>query len=108
MKNFLGHSSDETLTTPAAVKSGEGALIGAMFGVAKGNYAQGEKGVFSLNGKFALPKDGSAIAEGARVYWDNAAKVVTTTAGGNTLIGVAAVAALAGAATVAVRLNGSF
>jgi predicted RecA/RadA family phage recombinase len=110
MKNFLGHSSDETLTAPVALASGAGALIGATFGVAKSDIAQGARGVFSLTGKFALPKDGNAIGEGVRVYWDNAARVVTASAaaGANTLIGVATVAALAGATTVAVRLNGSF
>jgi len=108
MKNFLGHASDQMLTAPVAVASGGGALIGAIFGVAKVNIAQGSRGPFCLTGKFELPKDANAIAEGARVYWDNTAKVVTATAAGNTLIGVATLAALAATTTVHVRLNGSF
>lgn len=108
MKNFLGHSNDETLTAPVDLTSGAAALVGAIFGVAKTNIAQGQRGVFSLTGKFTLPKDGNTIAEGARVYWDNTARVVTATPGSNTLIGAATVAAVAGAATVSVRLNGSF
>lgn len=110
MKNFLGHSSDEMFTAPVALASGAGALIGATFGIAKMNVAQGARGPFSLTGKFALPKDANAIGEGVRVYWDNTARVVTASAAGgaNPLIGVATVAAIAGAATVAVRLNGSF
>ncbi len=108
MKNFLGHSSDQMLTAPVALASGAGALIGAIFGVAKMNVAQGARGPFCLTGKFDLPKDGNAIAEGARVYWDNTNKVVTATSAGNTLIGVCTLAALAATTTAHVRLNGSF
>jgi predicted RecA/RadA family phage recombinase len=108
MKNFLGHSSDQMLTAPVALASGGGALVGAIFGVAKTNIAQGQRGPFCLTGKFEMPKDANAIAEGARVYWDNTNKVVTATANGNTLIGVATLAALAATSTVHVRLNGSF
>ncbi|MEG3167514.1 DUF2190 family protein [Sphingomonas sp. LB3N6] len=108
MKNFLGHSNDQMLTAPVAVASGGGALIGAIFGVAKVNIAQGQRGPFCLTGKFEFPKDANAIAEGARVYWDNTNKVVTATAAGNTLIGVATLAALAATTTVHVRLNASF
>ncbi len=108
MKNFLGHSNDQMLTAPVAVASGGGALIGAIFGVAKTNIAQGQRGPFCLTGKFEFPKDANAIAEGARVYWDNTNKVMTATANGNTLVGVATLAALAATTTVHVRLNASF
>ncbi len=108
MKNFLGHSSDQMLTAPVALASGAGALIGAIFGVAKTNIAQGARGPFCLTGKFELPKDANAINEGARVYWDNTAKVVTETSAGNTLIGACTLAALAATTTAHVRLNGSF
>ena len=108
MKTFLGHSNDQMLTAPVAVASGGGALIGAIFGVAKTNIAQGQRGPFCLTGKFEMPKDANAIAEGARVYWDNTNKVMTATANGNTLVGVATLAALAATTTVHVRLNASF
>lgn len=108
MKNFLGHSNDQMLTAPVAVASGGGALVGAIFGVAKTNIAQGTRGPFCLTGKFEMPKDANAIAEGARVYWDNTNKVMTATANGNTLVGVATLAALAATTTVHVRLNASF
>jgi predicted RecA/RadA family phage recombinase len=108
MKNFVGHGNDQMLTAPVALVAGAAALIGAIFGVAKVNIAQGQRGPFCLTGKFELPKDATAIAEGARVYWDNTNRVVTATATNNTLIGVATTAALAGASTVHVRLNASF
>ena len=95
-------------TAPVAVASGGGALVGAIFGVAKTNIAQGQRGPFCLTGKFEMPKDANAIAEGARVYWDNTNKVMTATANGNTLVGVATLAVLAATTTVHVRLNASF
>lgn len=108
MRNYLGKADDQLFTAPYAVASGAGALIGATFGIAKVAIAQGQRGPFSLTGKFELPKDANAIGEGVRVYWDNTNKVVTATSTNNTLIGVATAAALAGATTVHVRLNASF
>jgi predicted RecA/RadA family phage recombinase len=108
MKNFLGTADDQMFTAPAAVASGGGALIGAVFGVAKVNIAAGIRGPFCLEGKFELPKDANAIGEGVRVYWDNTNKVVTATATANTLIGVSTLAKLAGDTTAHVRLNGAF
>lgn len=108
MKNFLGHANDQMLTAPYGVASGAGAQIGAIFGVSKSALAPGVRGPFCLTGKFELPKDAAAIAEGARVYWDNTAKVVTATAGTNLLIGVCTSAVLAAGTTAHVRLNGSF
>ena len=43
--------------------------------------------------------------QGAKLYWDNTNKVLTTTASGNTIVGVAAAAAASGDATVAILLN---
>jgi predicted RecA/RadA family phage recombinase len=55
-----------------------------------------------------LPKASGAIDQGAAVYWDDSAKVVTTTATDNTRIGAATEDAASAAATVRVRLNGVF
>lgn len=107
MRNFLAKSEAETLTAPYDVASGEGALVGSLFGVAKVNIVQGQRGSFQLEGKVDLPKDGTAFVEGGKVYWDNTARRVTATANGNTLIGVATLARGAGSSTVPVRLNGA-
>lgn len=107
MKNYKQRGECLTLTAPRAVASGGGALIGAIFGVAKIAIASGVRGPFEVDGVFDLPKDGAAIAEGAKVYWDNTNFRVTATASGNTLIGAATVARLAGDATATVRLNGA-
>ena len=111
MKNFVAVGNILTLPAPAAVASGDGALIGTIFGVAQKAAANGEDVAILVTGVFELPKAASqAWAVGAKVYWDNTAKNTTTTVSGNTLIGVAvkAVGGTAGETTGTVRLNGSF
>ncbi len=108
MRNYTGVGNTLMLTVAAATASGAGVLVGAIFGVSKLALAAGQRGPFEVTGCYDLPKDGGAAGEGVRAYWDNAAKVVTATAAGNTLIGVFTAARTAGAATANVRLNGSF
>ncbi|MDO7841085.1 DUF2190 family protein [Sphingomonas immobilis] len=84
-----------TLPAPYAVADGNGALIGVLFVVAMADIANGAMGVFRRNGVFTLAKaTGQAWTVGQALYWDNTAKNVTSTAGGNTLMGVAVLAAL--------------
>ena len=111
MKNFVQVGNILTLPAPYAVVSGGGALIGAIFGVAQKDAASGEEVAFLVTGVLDLPKAPSqAWTLGAKVYWDNTAKVCTTTVGTNTLIGVAvkAVGNTAGATIGQVRLNATF
>ena len=68
--------------------------------------------VAAVNGcdKILLPKAaGSALAmpQGSKVYFDNTAKNVTPTAGGNTLCGRVIEAALGADTTVLVDFNGT-
>ena len=94
MKNYLQLGDNITLPAPYAVASGAGALIGAIFGVASTDAAQGEDVSFVRVGVFTLPKAaGAAWAVGQKLYWDNTAKNVTATVGSNTPIGAAAAAA---------------
>ena len=93
MKNYLQLGDNITLPAPANVTSGDGALIGAIFGVASTTEAAGVDCVFVRVGVFILPKAaGAAWAAGQKLYWDNTAKNVTTLASGTTLIGAAAAA----------------
>ena len=111
MKNFVAVGNILTLPAPAALTSGQGALIGSIFGVAQKDASNGEDVAILVTGVFELPKAASqAWAVGAKVYWDNTAKVCTTTVGTNTLIGVAvkAVGGTAGETIGQARLNGSF
>ncbi|MBF0145983.1 MAG: DUF2190 family protein, partial [Magnetococcales bacterium] len=88
------------------VNSGEGLMVGSLFGVAVSTAAINENVEISTTGVVDLPKASGAITQGAKIYWDNTAKNVTTTVGTNTLIGCAIVAAAVGDVTVRVRLNG--
>ena len=90
MKNFVQAGANITLPAPYDRKSGEGALIGSLFGVASTDVASGAEASFVTTGVFDLAKAASqAWTVGAKVYWDNTAKACTTTATSNTLIGVA-------------------
>ncbi len=111
MKNYTQKGDTLTLTAPYAVSSGAGALIGSIFGVAATDIANGAKGEFDLVGCFDLPRAtgaGTDWTEGTKLYWDNAAKVITKTSAGNTLIGAATAAAAVGDPKGNVRLNGAF
>ncbi|MCB0476342.1 MAG: DUF2190 family protein, partial [Flavobacteriaceae bacterium] len=111
MKNYVQPGNTLTLTAPYAVTSGDGLLVGSIFGVAAGDAALGDLVEAALVGVFDITKVGSqAWTVGAKVYWDDTNKVCTTTASGNTLIGVAVVAVGSGAGETIgrVRLNGSF
>ncbi len=108
MRNYIQPGENITLDSPADVLSGAGVIIGNLFGVANGDAATGKPVVLSTVGVFDLPKTtANDITVGAALYWNDTAKEVTTTASGNTKIGVA-IAAKSGAGTVATRLNGAF
>ncbi|WP_027443909.1 MULTISPECIES: DUF2190 family protein [Erythrobacter] len=111
MKNYVQPGKTITLAAPHALAPGDGLLVGAIFGVASGAAQSGDNVEAALVGVFDLAKAPSqAWSVGARVYWDNTNRRCTTTASGNTLIGVATEAVAGGAEDVVgrVRLNGSF
>jgi predicted RecA/RadA family phage recombinase len=111
MKNYVQPGNTITLTAPYDVASGDGLLVGAIFGVATGSAVSGAAIEAALVGVFDLTKVGSqAWAAGDKIYWDNTAKQATKTATSNTLIGVAteAVGNGAGETVGRVRLNASF
>lgn len=106
MKNFIQPGEMIEVTLAAAAVSGEAALIGSLFGVASKSGAIGEKIAYALEGVFELPKvTADVMAQGAKVYWDNTAKKLTTTAMSNSLVGVAFAAAGNGDTKVLCRLN---
>jgi predicted RecA/RadA family phage recombinase len=111
MKNYVQPGNTITLTAPYDVASGDGLLVGSIFGVATGAAANGESIEAALVGVFDLKKVASqAWAAGDKIYWDNTAKETTKTTTSNTLIGVAieAVGSGAGETVGRVRLNASF
>ena len=111
MKNYIQPGHTITLTAPAAVTSGSGLLVGAIFGIAAHDAASGEPVETLTVGVIDINKVGSqAWAVGDKIYWDNTNKRTTKTATDNTLIGVALGVVGSGAdeTTGRVRLNGSF
>ena len=109
MKNFIARGETLEITAGADIPSGAGVLVGATFGVAAGDIAEGATGIINLSGVYGLSKvSGQAWAQGARIYWEAAENRCTTTASSNTLIGVAYAAAPNPSAVGQVRLNGSF
>jgi predicted RecA/RadA family phage recombinase len=109
MKNYVKSGDVLALTAPYARLSGEGALIGTLFGVAMSDVANGAVGEFAITGVMdiaALSTD--TASEGAALYWDNTNKRLTTTSSGNTKVGVAVKAKLAAETTARIRLNAAF
>ena len=103
MRNYLQPGDSLALAVPYAggVTSGQGVLVGAIFGVAAVDGVQNAviecqtKGVFDIAKEPAL-----AITAGARLFWDNTNRRLTTTVTGNFQVGIATLAALAADTTV--------
>jgi predicted RecA/RadA family phage recombinase len=109
MRNYVQAGGTLTVPAPYNLDSGDMAVIGSIYGVAAIDAATGDDVQISTGGVFTLPKVSAlAIAIGEKVYFDSAAKLVTKTASGNTLIGVAVTAAANPSASVNVRLNPAF
>lgn len=108
MKNYIQEGRMITVAAPAAgVTSGDGVLIGALFGIASKTAAAGETVTIATEGVFDLPKLASAvIAAGDVVAWDDTAKQVNASAMGRYPIGIAIEAAGNGTPSVRVRLDG--
>ena len=106
MKNYIQKGEAITVPAPAVVASGDGVLVGALFGVANGAAASGADVTLSTVGVFELPKKSTdSITVGAAVYWDTSEGEVTVTATDNTFIGHAVAAAGNPSASVRVRLS---
>lgn len=114
MKNYISGGDRITVTVAAGsdavnLSSGDGYLIGSLFGVAVADAAIGEDVTLALEGVFSLPKTTSqAWAVGDKAYWDAATGKVTTTASSNKQIGVVVAAAASNDTTGNVYLSGAF
>jgi predicted RecA/RadA family phage recombinase len=106
MKNFVQHGDTLTLTPTAAVASGEAILVGKIFGVAVAAVLANTPGEFVTEGVFDLPAlSTDTPTVGAVLYWDTANKRLTTTASGNTRVGVATAAKANGDTTARIKLD---
>lgn len=102
MKNYIQKGSYIEVIATGDVASGSIVTVGATAGISAGNYVSGDTVVVNLDGVYAVAKDASVVAQGAKLYV--AAGVATTTVGTNVFLGYAYVAALTGDATVRVLL----
>lgn len=108
MKNFIQPGNSLPVAVPYAggVTAGQGVLVGALFGVAAVDGAQNAVIEVATAGVFDLTKAAAlAISAGARVFWDNTNRNITTTATGNFSVGIAVQAAAAADATARVWLS---
>jgi len=105
MTNKVSEGGILVLAAPYAVAGGAGALVGSIFGVAMQTLENGAVGSFAVEGVYDLTKASGGVTAGAKMYWDNSAKNVTTTSSGNTLIGCATQAQQSGDATCRIRLG---
>jgi len=107
MKNKIQAGKVISVIAPYAVTSGQALQVGALVGVASNDAANGapveidRQGVYTLA---AVTADTGAV--GAKVYWDNTAKRITTTVGSNTLVGCLTAAKANGDTTATVLLDG--
>ena len=109
MKNYVQPGESITLTAAAAATSGDGVLVGSLFGIASGDAAIGETLVLTTKGVFTMPKVSTDVmAVGDVVYWDDSAGLVTPDddTGNTPRVGLAVTAAGNPSGTVNVRLDG--
>ena len=105
MRNFVQKGENLTIPAPAAIASGDVVIVGEIVGIAAGDAAEDEPCDVVTVGVFSLDKVAAdAFAVGDAVYWDSANKLATSTASGNTKIGVAVKVAVSGSAAVEVKL----
>jgi predicted RecA/RadA family phage recombinase len=107
MRNYVQPGDSLAVAVPYAdgVTAGQGVLVGALFGVAAVDGAQNAVIEAATQGVFDLTKEPAlAITAGARLFWDNTNRRLTTTATGNFQVAIATQAALAADPTVRVML----
>lgn len=97
-RNFVQPGETITLTAPRTLASGDGFMVGSIFAIALAAATVGKPVEARRVGVWDLTKAaGAAWTPGQKLYWDNTAFNVTTTAGSNALIGAATQAAASAA-----------
>ena len=109
MKTYVQKGETITLTAPYDVAAGAAFKVGSIIAVATSAALSGATVEGLTVGVVDVAKvSAQAWTVGAPIYWDNTAKLMTTTSTSNTLAGVAIATAANPSATGRVRLNGSF
>jgi predicted RecA/RadA family phage recombinase len=114
MQNYVHKGETLTILAPRAVNSGDGVLLGSIFGIARFTAAISTSVEVLRIGVHDLAKDTSTFSSGDKVYWDDTNHVATSASTGNREIGAAelsnpdgtsALGGGSGDATVRVALN---
>ena len=87
------------------IPAGSVIVLGSLVGVTKLDIPAGQLGAVHVVGVYDIVKGNVAIPLGSKVYWDASNKQAVLTSTGNTLLGVAVVAAIAEDTLVRVRLG---
>lgn len=105
--NFLQPGDTVTVEAPATVSSGDGVLVGLLFGIAVTDAGSGSDVPIKTTGVFRLPKVSAQAwaTVGLTIYWDDGNTRCTTVDTG-VPIGVNVATAANPSATGDVRLHG--
>ena len=108
-KNYIQPGRVVTVAAPTGgVSSGDGVLIGSLFGVAQRDAVESEDVELLTEGVVEIPKTSAlAISAGDRLFWDDTNKEVNKTATAQSCVGVAVSDAANPSATVIMRLGAS-
>ncbi len=105
---YHGPGKTLTLVAPYDVTGGEGAKVGAIFGVACGDTLETVEGPFMTEGEFFLEKTSAqAWVVGDRIYWNDSTKKCDTDSAAGMYVGVATAIAANPSANGYVKLAGS-
>ena len=109
MKTYVAPGRSITVTAPAGgVTSGQGVLIGTLFGIAQADAAEGTEAEILTEGVVEIAKTSAlSIDVGDRLFWDATNKVVNKTATAQVCVGVGVSAAANPSATVKMKLGTS-
>ena len=108
MAKRLQEGENLTVVAPYALTSGDGCLVGSLFGIANNTVASGANVEITLEGVFPITAVSADTATvGTKAYWDNAAKKATVTSAGGVLIGAFTYTKIAGDLQAFVYLDGA-
>lgn len=92
--NYVSEGNVVELTMPEDRTSGQGVLVGSIFGVVLVNALSGVATNVARIGTFSINKlVTDVVAQGVKLYWDNTNKRITVTSTANTFAGHAGAAA---------------
>jgi predicted RecA/RadA family phage recombinase len=106
--NYVQAGETLTLTAPYARSSGQGALVGSLFGVATADVENAAEGEFATEGVYTLAKTSAqAWTVGQKIYWDNSNKRLDSDSTVGQLVGVATAVAANPSSTGTIKLLGN-